>query len=110
MMEGAHYDLDDRIEDWEVVDKTNIALKRPIEVRLLHLLELLDVEAHERTSRRELVAALIYRAPLSGRKLAAFIRQYRRATARDALPPTSGSASMTQLCRRPGPRRHRRNG
>jgi hypothetical protein len=97
--------MDDRIRDWPEV-ATNIGLRRPIEWRLQQLLDRLDDEAQERTSRRELISALILAAPESGASLSRLIKRYRAATARQAIVGDELPTSITEL---PRPRKRARS-
>lgn len=63
--------------------------------------------AGERTSRRELLSALVLAADMTGEDLGRVLRKYRTCTVRAALLDTSGDeeANVVELRRhRPGPR------
>lgn len=78
----------------------------PIDHRLEMLVEA-ATEAGENTSRKELAAAIMFNAPTDGEELAAILRQYRTATAGDALP-WFASEEVVELPRhKPGPRPRR---
>ena len=86
-----------------------VDLATPLSERLDALLGILDEEG-ERTSRREIVSALILAAPEDGASLAESIKQYRRALARDAAV-AGDAAEVLELRRpRPGPRPRRAEG
>ena len=81
-----------------------LALPHPLSDRVDALVALVD-DYGERTSRKELIAALILNAPADAIRLADFLSAYRRATAEDALlDPESAGASIPIAERRPGPR------
>jgi hypothetical protein len=61
------------------------------------------VEAGERTTRRELLAAIILATDLSGDDIGGLLRAYRRANVRDALLDTNQD-NVTYLSHKPGPR------
>jgi hypothetical protein len=61
------------------------------------------VDAGERTTRRELLAAIILSIELSGDDLGALLRTYRRANVRDALLDAHQD-NVTYLSHKPGPR------
>ena len=64
--------------------------------------------AGDRTSRKELIAALIFAANPNGEDLAGHIRLYRKAIARDALlDPDHALDQILFEVRKPGPRRRR---
>ena len=65
------------------------------------------VEAvHERTSRKELVAAIVFAAPADGKRLAKILRDYRAATVGDLAPASDIGEDVAVFERhRPGPRR-----
>jgi hypothetical protein len=84
-----------------------VTVPAPLSDRINALVDLLDA-AGERTSRKELIAALILAArPLSD-ELANTLRAYRRASVRDALVEPDRAGETVQLApRRPGPRPRR---
>jgi hypothetical protein len=61
------------------------------------------VEAGERTTRRELLAAIILSTELSGDDLGGLLRAYRRANVRDALLDARQD-NVAYLSHKPGPR------
>ena len=94
--------------DWPK-EAATFTIPRPIS----HRADLLVQEARregERIHRNELVAALILRASEDGETLGRMVREYRRASAREAV--TIGKhrpANVLELPRqRPGPRKDRR--
>ncbi len=89
--------------------QVSVGLPAPINERLDQLVELADEEG-AKTSRKELLAALILSAPEAAEELARAVIDYRKARARDAA--VGGDASPVLSLRRhlPGPRpkaRHR---
>lgn len=92
-------DLDER--------SVGLALAVPLSERLDALVRLVEVSG-DRTSRKELIAALILAAPPDGEDLAGYVRVYRKALARHALlDPDNAPDHMVLEVRRPGPRRRR---
>lgn len=84
-----------------------LALSDPISARLDGLVDLVE-RAAERTNRKELVAALILATEPNGDELAAVVRRYRVAIARDAVLAADPTASVLVFPgRRPGPRPRR---
>jgi DNA-binding winged helix-turn-helix (wHTH) protein len=66
-------------------------------------------EAGERTSRKELIAALILATSVVSDELATTLRRYRRAAVRDALlRARAGAQTILLTVRQPGPRPRRR--
>ncbi|WP_300599505.1 hypothetical protein [uncultured Nocardioides sp.] len=62
-------------------------------------------ETGENTSRKEIVAALVFAAELSAEELSEVVRRYRRAAVGDVLGDASQSAEVVTFTRRkPGPR------
>ncbi len=92
-------DLDER--------SVGLALAVPLSERLDALVRLVEASG-DRTSRKELIAALILAAPTEGEDLAGFVRLYRKALARDALlDPGAAPDQLALEVRKPGPRRRR---
>lgn len=84
-----------------------VALPWPISDRLDGLVTRLE-DAAERTSRKELLAALILDAPAEVAELAAILRRYRLAVAgHTRLDGRAVAATMAGTLRRPGPRRRK---
>ena len=77
----------------------------PLDVHVDHLVEQVEA-AHERTTRRELVAAVVYAAPRDGRQLSKLLKRYRAATVADvaAGADVGGDVAVYQT-HGPGPRR-----
>ena len=85
-----------------------VVLPAVISDRLDSLVVLVE-DAGERTSRKELMAALILERSAVGEDLATMLRRYRRAAVRDALVRAHPDAkSILLAARQPGPRRRRR--
>ena len=80
-----------------------LALPLPITGRLDGLLEI-ATEAGEKTSRKELTAALIEDAPTEPAALANLVRTYRLAPMRDAIIDGQPPSWYTEPIRQPGPR------
>lgn len=74
-----------------------------VDARLERLLTLAEA-AGERTTRKEIAAALVAAAPESGEELSVLIRKYRLSTVRDLLPVAEGANVVAFAHRRPGPR------
>lgn len=92
-------DLDER--------SVGLALVVPLSERLDALVRVVEAFG-DRTSRKELVAALILAAPPDGEDLARRVRVYRKALARDALlEPDVAPEHLALELRKPGPRRRR---
>lgn len=84
--------------------RVGIALPAPISQRVDDLVELAE-GAGERTTRKELLGALILAAPTRGQDLAATLKTYRLATARDTRGDgVAEGPTMPLPHRRPGPR------
>jgi hypothetical protein len=85
-----------------------LTIPAPLSDRINALVDLLEA-AGERTSRKELIGALILAArPLSD-ELANTLRAYRRASVRDALLEADRAGGSLGLApRKPGPRPRRR--
>jgi hypothetical protein len=95
---------DTRLEDCEQ-RPVGVALSAPMSERLDDLVRLADLQG-ARTSRRELIAALILAAPAAATELTEAVLQYRRALVREALVlPTGGAEVISLSRRRPGPRK-----
>jgi hypothetical protein len=84
-------------------EETNAAIDWPVAIhhRVDQLVSLAVAEG-ERTTRKELVAALVLGAPESGDDLGRLLRAYRKSVARDALLNVGRSENVVEL-RRPGP-------
>jgi hypothetical protein len=84
-------------------EETNAAVDWPVAIhhRVDELVALAVAEG-ERTTRKELVAALVLAAPESGEDLGKLLRSYRKGVARDALINVSKGENVVEL-RRPGP-------
>ena len=81
-----------------------VAWPLPVEAKLDRLLRLAE-EVGERTSRKELVAALIAMCEADGEALSAMLRRYRRTTVRALLDvPNDENVIDIAQRRRPGPR------
>lgn len=77
----------------------------PLDAHVDHLVEVVEA-AHERTTRRELIAAIVYAAPKDGRQLSKILKNYRAATVADLTPATDvGGNAATYQTHKPGPRR-----
>ena len=63
----------------------------------------------ERTTRRELAAAILYAAPKDGEKLAKMLKQYRMATVSELVGGQLGENVVTFTSRKPGPRPRQEN-
>ena len=76
----------------------------PLDGLLDRLLVLVD-EAAQKTSRKELAAAIVFSAPRDGEALAQMLMNYRRATVADVAPQGSEGENVVPFrIRRPGPR------
>lgn len=76
----------------------------PLDNWLDELLTLAD-EAGQKTTRKELAAAILLQAPRDGDALAALVTAYRKAKVSDVCPPTNSRQSVIPFqVRRPGPR------
>jgi len=81
-----------------------VAWPLPIEAKLEVLLRRAE-EAGERTSRKEVVAALIAGYNPDGKKVAALLKRYRRITVRELLAvPQDENVIDIEQRRKPGPR------
>lgn len=84
-----------------------LVLSNPISDRLDHLVDCVE-ETGERTSRKEVIAALILDAALDGSDLAARIRRLRLAKVGDAVDQSRRRrTSLPEAERQPGPRPRR---
>ena len=84
-----------------------VAVPWPLSDRLDGLVTRVEGAA-ERTSRKELLAALILAAPIEVAELGAMLRHYRQAIAGQArMDGCAVDAIMPVSVRRPGPRRRR---
>jgi hypothetical protein len=79
-----------------------LSLPRPLSERIDRLVAAAEF-AGERTTRKEILAALVLEAPLDGLELSAMIRRLRNAAVRDAIP-TDSTGSIQLVRHRPGPR------
>jgi hypothetical protein len=85
-----------------------VTVPAPLSDRINALVDLLHA-AGERTSRKELIAALILTARPLSKELAEMLRAYRRASVRDALvDPDRAGETIKWVPRKPGPRPRRR--
>lgn len=76
----------------------------PLDNWLDQLVALAD-EAGQKTTRKELAAAIILQAPRDGDALAELVTSYRKAKVSDVCPPTSSRQNVIPFqVRRPGPR------
>lgn len=79
----------------------------PLDNHLDALLELTD-NAGQRTTRKELVAAIVLSAPRDGVWLAQLVTDYRQATVAAVAPTTAGGDNVVPFrVNRPGPRPRR---
>lgn len=83
-----------------------LALSAPLSARLDALVGLV-VESGDRTSRKELIAALILAAEPNGEDLAGLVRAFRKALTRDTLVDSECVTEVSQERHKPGPRRRR---
>lgn len=84
-----------------------VSWPRPLHERVDDLVEL-ATSVGERTTRKELVAAVVFNTPLDGPQLAKILKRYRLATVRDALRSPGESDNVIEFERHgPGPRRGR---
>jgi hypothetical protein len=80
-----------------------VAWPLPVDARLDQLLGLAR-DAGERTSRREIVAALVAMCDLSGEDLGALLRRYRTRRVRDLVHVATDADFVPFARQRPGPR------
>ncbi len=83
-----------------------LQLPIPLSVRVDDLVTLAE-QASERTSRKEVIAALIYAAPTDQATLSRIIRCYREARARDAPIGDCTASRISLPSHKPGPRRRK---
>jgi hypothetical protein len=87
-----------------------VSLPAPLDVRLNTLVDRAD-EAGARTSRKELLAALVLDAPTTARELAELVRKVRVASGKDAAGEDVDAGRMSFAAQiRPGPRPRSRRG
>jgi hypothetical protein len=103
MTDDTPLDADSRVVRWPEKQGA-VAWPLPVEAKLEALLHRAE-EAGERTSRKEVVAALIAAYKGDGKKVSALVRRYRRTTVREllAVPQSENVIDITQR-RKPGPR------
>jgi len=99
---GMSLDADSLVTD-NVERQASIAWPLPVDVRLEKLLKQAKA-AGERTSRKELVAALVATCDLTNAQLGEMLRQYRTATVREILPVPEGENVIPFTKQPPGPR------
>jgi hypothetical protein len=104
---GMSLDADSRVRD-NPERQTTVAWPLPVDVRLDRLLDQ-ATEAGERTSRRELLAALVATCDLTDAELSEMLRRYRTATVRQILPIPDGENVLPFTKQPPGPRTGRRS-
>jgi len=75
----------------------------PLDNFLDRLVDLAD-EAGQKTSRKELAAAILLHSPRDGDALAALVTAYRRAKVRDVYPAPVKGKNVLFHVKRPGPR------
>jgi hypothetical protein len=80
----------------------------PVDLKLEDLVAS-AVEAGERTTRKEVLSALVASADLSGEQVGELLRWYRRARTGDLFPSKTGDNVVTFTKRPPGPRTHTRH-
>ena len=95
-------DADSRVID-NAERQASIAWPLPVDIRLERLLGQAKA-AGERTSRRELVAALVATCELTDAQLSEMLRRYRTATVRQMLPIPDGENVVPFMKHPPGPR------
>jgi hypothetical protein len=81
-----------------------VAWPLPVDMRLDDLLAQADA-AGEKTSRRELAAAIIATTTLTDGQLGRMLRRYRTAKVCDLLPVPEGTNVVPFVRRKPGPRK-----
>jgi hypothetical protein len=97
------HDADSRVVRWPEKQGA-VAWPLPVESKLDVLLRRAE-EAGERTSRKEIVAALIAACQDDGDGISAVLRRYRKTTVRDLLDvPKSQNVIDIKQRRKPGPR------
>ena len=87
--------------------RVGLALPAVLSERLDELVTIIEASG-ERTSRKELLGALLLAAPSNGRALARVVKEYRMATVRSAM--VRSADSFTSHPRAPGPRPRRPEG
>lgn len=83
-----------------------LQLPIPLSSRVDDLVALAE-QASERTTRKEVIAALIYAAPTDQTALSKVIHRYREARARDALVGDYTASRISLPSHKPGPRRRK---
>jgi hypothetical protein len=83
--------------------QAGISWPLPVDAKLEQLLDMARA-AGERTSRREIVAAIIAQADFTGEELSDVLHRYRLARVGDVLQSTDTSNVVNFIHRRPGPR------
>lgn len=95
-------------QDARVIDcpdkQAAVAWPLPVDAHLDQLLSRAR-DAGERTSRREITAALVAMCDLNGDDLGTLLRRYRTSRVRDIVEVASGSDLLPFAKHRPGPRR-----
>lgn len=89
------------------VSRVGVSLPAPIQTRLVRLLSILD-DVGERTSRQELVAALILSAPETPEAIGQILHRYRTATVGDADADLAPKQPPTRALTAGRPRPQRR--
>lgn len=84
-----------------------LQLPIPLSARVDDLVTLVE-KASERTTRKEVIAALIYAAPEDHTALSKIIRRYREAHARDAPIGHPSTPRIPLASHKPGPRRRKK--
>ena len=87
--------------------RIGMALPAPLSDRLDALVSLAE-RSGERTNRKELLASLVLDAKPVGEELGRLLRQYRQASAREAMIGEARQGPLRVTPRRPGPRPRRR--
>jgi hypothetical protein len=89
--------------------RIGVGVPAPLTGRLDGLVELADEEG-AKTSRKELLGALLLAAPTDGKRLAGLVRDYRMANVAEAVIPDQPEARFLEPDRpAPGPRPRRLN-
>ena len=85
--------------------QAGISWPLPVDAKLEELLDAARAVG-ERTSRREIVAAIIALSEFSGEELSDLLRRYRLARVGDVLQPASEASNVVKFTQHgPGPRR-----